>query len=1730
MDTAGPPGQFGATAQAGAVVHDVFGKAGELLPNKSEDGIKAHDESGQEKLGFKSNPGAPTPPQDTDTSSSSDLDKAISDPKVQQLARQVTAHSVKTKDGQNYPNPFTEGEDLDPQLDPSNPQFRPESWVRTLIGIQSRDPELYPQRVAGISYQNLNVHGFGSLADYQKTFGNYPLSITSLWGKLTGRGQRKIQILRDFDGLVRSGEMLVVLGRPGSGCTTLLKTISGRTHGFFIDEASEINYQGIPKETMHKDFRGECMYQAEIDVHFPQLTVGQTLKFAAEAKAPRNRLPGVTRDMYAEHMTKVIMAVFGISHTFNTKVGNEYIRGVSGGERKRVSIAEAALGASPLQCWDNSTRGLDSATALEFVKTLRISTSLSRATAAVAIYQASQGIYDIFDKVVVLYEGRQIYFGPTESAKLFFVDMGFYCTDRATTGDFLTSLTNPAERVVREGFEHLVPRTPDEFAQRWQQSPDRAQLLEDIAQFNKEFPVGGQELAQFQKSRKATMAKGQRAKSPYTLSIPMQVKLCLYRGFQRLQGDASITLTSVIGNSVMAIIIGSVFYNLPHDTGSFYYRGALLFFAVLLNAFASFLEILTLYAQRPIVEKQAQYAFYHPFSEAIASMLCDLPSKFFMSISFNVTLYFLSHLRRTPGAFFTFYLFSLVTTLTMSMLFRFIGACSKTLAQAMAPAAVSILALIIYTGFAIPVRDMHPWFRWIGYIDPVAYAFESLMINEFQGEKYKCVGFVPAYPGLQPDQHVCNTIGSIPGQDYVDGTRYINEAFSYYDKHKWRNLGVLIAMMIGLCAAYLIAAELVAAQRSKGEVLVFPRGKIPGFAKKKSSSDEEEKVDDRPTADGAVIEKTVTAGDVPPSIQKQTAIFHWQAVNYDIKIKGEGRRILNDVDGWVKPGTLTALMGATGAGKTSLLDTLASRVTMGVVTGQMLVNGRQRDSGFQRKTGYVQQQDLHLATSTVREALNFSALLRQPKTTPKKEKLEYVEEVIKVLEMESYADAVVGVLGEGLNVEQRKRLTIGVELAARPALLLFLDEPTSGLDSQTAWSIVALLRKLANNGQAILCTIHQPSAVLFQEFDRLLFLVYGGKTVYFGDIGHNSRTLTSYFEHNGARTCGVEENPAEWMLDIVGAAPGSQNTTDWGQVWRESPEKQQVRATLANMKRDLSKLPAEDDPASLREFAESFTTQLLAVQNRVFQQYWRTPYYLYSKLLLCLATAIFIGFSFWDSAVSIQGLQNQLFSIFMLMTMFGNLVQQILPHFVTQRALYESRERPSKTYGWKVFMLSQIFVEIPWNTLMSVLIFVCFYYPIGMYRNAQPTHALNQRSTLFWLFIWQFLLFTSTFTDMIIAGIELAETAGNIGQLLFSLTLIFCGVLAGPVQLPGFWIFMYRVSPFTYLIDGMLSTGLANTQVKCSSIEYINFNPTAGKTCSEYMADYISAAGGYLTNPNATTQCNFCTASDTNTYLSALSSSYSNRWRNFGIMWAFIIFNTAAALFLYWLARVPRKQKVSEEALPDPETLSRSQTKSDGLMSKVQSKVSYTSLTKEQSKSTLGRRGTAATEDEKSIPPVPPVASEKLGKGSYEERKGSSEGLSPSSSGGEKDLEKAAVMDVAQEKKSPTIAEKERDIRLEPTNNMSNTARDFEKVDSVDAKDMAEGQVTPKATPRVAPITIPSAHGDEGSSVADSQVSPISAVTASEGRRDGSESESGGEKVWNTDLVNRSHIPGELKE
>ncbi|KAH7142903.1 ABC-2 type transporter-domain-containing protein [Dactylonectria estremocensis] len=1438
------------------------------------------------------------------------------DQEIHQLARRLTTRSGKN----GHPSEALFPTVADSSLDPNGSSFNASKWAKAYYSSRAAASDGNAPRTTGLAFKNLDVYGYGTQTDFQKTVANVALEGASVLRKLFGDKGQRIDILRGLEGVVHAGEMLCVLGPPGSGCSTLLRTIAGDTHGFHVDDQATLNYQGVRPEQMATAYRGEAIYTAEVDHHFPHLTVGDTLYFAARARCPpKNRIPNnIDRREYAEHLRDVIMAMFGISHTKNTRVGNDFVRGVSGGERKRVTIAEAALGFSPLQCWDNSTRGLDSANAIEFCRVLKTQSEILGISSCVAIYQAPQTAYEMFDKVIVLYEGRQVFFGKADAAKAYFEALGYVCPEQQTTPDFLTSMTNPVERIIRRGCN--PPSTSEEFAQAWQSSQERAQLLDEIDRYTDAHPFDGEHHQKFYESRRVDQSPAQRKKSPFNLSYLDQLNLNLWRAFALLKSDPSIPLTMLVSNLFEALIVASVFYNLPENTTSFFRRTILLFFIVLLNAFSSILEIMTLYAKRKVVEKQARYAFYHPSAEALSAMVIDLPYKITNAIFLNSVLYFMCNLRREPGPFFFFLLISFTLTLTMSMMFRLIGSVTKTLSQALAPASIILPALVLYTGFTIPTNYMQGWLSWLRWINPMFYGLESVFLNEFVGRQFPCSDLVPSGPGyssLVSRQSVCNVAGSVPGQLYVEGESYLRSAFQFENTHRWRNFGVLIAFMVLFLLLHLFTTEFVSSERSKGEVLVFLRESI---GKRSSTRLDLESGNSSP----AVSRQAGYSSDDTAEVERQTSIFHWTDVCYDIKIKGEPRRILDHVDGWVKPGTLTALMGVSGAGKTTLLDVLASRVTMGVVSGDMLVDGHHRDSSFQRKTGYVTQQDLHLATSTVREALTFSALLRQPAKYSKAEKIAYVDTVINLLNMSEYSDAIIGIPGEGLNVEQRKRLTIGVELVARPQLLLFLDEPTSGLDSQTSWSICDLMEELTKAGQAILCTIHQPSAMLFQRFNRLLLLAKGGKTVYFGEVGANSTTLMNYFVRNGGPALPEGVNPAEHMLAVIGAAPGAQTDIDWPAVWRSSPEYQSVQSELSKLSSSEKATASAVEEASSRknsseynEFAATFLVQVREVTKRVFQQYWRSPAYIFSKFVLSAGAALFIGLSILNSDNTIRGLQNQMFGVFLFITIFAQITEQLMPVFCDQRTLYEARERPSKSYCWQSFMIANISVEMVWNSFFSIFCFICWYYPIGLYQNAEWTNEVHIRGICIFLHVWMFFLLASSFGHLMIAGAPNPDIAGGIQNLLFVMMFVFCGVLAGPDQLPGFWIFMYRVNPFTYVVEAFMGTTLANAPVECASNEIITFEPSGSgsTTCAEYMKNYISTKGGYLIGDSAmsTQECKYCLIADTNAFLQGINVEFDHRWRNYGILWAYVIFNTAGAVFLYWLIRVPKKSKVKKD-------------------------------------------------------------------------------------------------------------------------------------------------------------------------------------------------------------------------
>ncbi|KAI0813384.1 ABC-2 type transporter-domain-containing protein [Xylaria sp. FL0064] len=225
-------------------------------------------------------------------------------------------------------------------------------------------------------------------------------------------------------------------------------------------------------------------------------------------------------------------------------------------------------------------------------------------------------------------------------------------------------------------------------------------------------------------------------------------------------------------------------------------------------------------------------------------------------------------------------------------------------------------------------------------------------------------------------------------------------------------------------------------------------------------------------------------------------------------------------------------------------------------------------------------------------------------------------------------------------------------------------------------------------------------------------------------------------------------------------------------------------------------------------------------------------------------------------------------------------------------------------YSWYTFITSSIIVELPSGIFASLLIFFPYYYPVGIDKNAIPSHTVTERGGLMFFILITFSFFQSTFANMCIAGVETAELGGILSLFLFALTLIFCGVIVPRASLPGFWIFLYRVSPFTYIIGAMLSTGLGRLEVQCDKLELLTFQPPQGQTCGEYVAHFPVGA---LYNENATSNRQFCPLTTTDEFLASVDNFYDQKWRNLGLLFAYIAFNVVTTFFLYWIARVPKK-------------------------------------------------------------------------------------------------------------------------------------------------------------------------------------------------------------------------------
>ncbi|CDS13463.1 hypothetical protein LRAMOSA05639 [Lichtheimia ramosa] len=1340
----------------------------------------------------------------------------------------------------------------------------------------------------GLIWRNLLVEGLGADAHTIPTNFSRVSLLLQPW-KLFGVGNNasKKTILRGLNGFCKPGEMLLVLGRPGAGCTTLLKVLALQ-RGSYTRIDGDVSYGGIDPDTFAKRYRGQVVYNEEEDQHYPTLTLKETLQFALRTKTPGNRLPNETKVDFVNKILYLLGNMLGLTKQMDTLVGNAFVRGLSGGERKRLSIAEVMTTQSSIVCYDCSTRGLDAASALDYVRSLRIMTNVFNKTTIATLYQASNSIFNLFDKVLLLDEGYCLYFGPISKARDYFEDLGFYCPPRKSTPDFLTGLCNPLERQVLPGFEDSVPKYASEFQKCYYASDIYKSMMAELdayeAHIHEEKPSRRFEEAVHEEHQKRASKK-----NPYIASFYQQVLALTIRQYQIMIKDKQSLISSFFTVLIQGLITASCYFNLPlTGTGSFSRAGALMF-AMVFVVLVSQSSLVAYLTGRPVLEKHKHFAMFRPSAFYISQVIIDIPFAVVQVLLFEICSYFMMGLNLDAGRFFTYFLLLFTLMLTMNGFFRFCGIVSTSFFVASQLTSLLLILIFIYTGYFIPFDSMHPWFFWIYYINPLAYAYKAVLINEMKGQVYSCEGVgnaVPYGPGYNDWAHkVCTMKGGVSGQDHVLGDDYLRSALSYEPNLLWPDFlvllgfGLLFIVVNSLCMEYF--------STSKGGAVT--KLYLPGKAPKPRTPEEE---DERRRRQADITSKM-------DSISTGTT-FSWQSVNYQVPFKGGPLQLLNDVSGIVKPGHLTALMGSSGAGKTTLLDVLARRKTIGQVQGRMYLNGEALLSDFDRITGYCEQMDIHQPAVTVREALRFSAYLRQDADVPKQEKDDYVEQIIQLLEMDDIADAQIGELdhGSGISIEERKRLTIAMELVAKPQLI-FLDEPTSGLDAQSSYNIVRFIRKLADAGWPVLCTIHQPSAILFEHFDHLLLLVRGGKTAYYGEIGPDARTMIDYFESNGGPKCTPDANPAEYILEVVGAGTAGKAKRDWAEVWANSKEAKALEEELEHIHNTADQHPKR----KALTYATSFWYQFYMVNKRMALVYWRSPDYNIGRFMTIMFISLVNGFTFWKMTYSSIDMQNRIFAVFNSFIMANMLIILAQPKFMVER-LYFRREYASRFYGWMPFAFAAILVEVPYIFVFSAFFMCGMYWTAGLVNTSEAVGY-------FYLMLVLFVFWAITLGFLIASIAENPTLAAIINPMCICILILFAGLMQTVYAMPHFWsAWMYWLNPFHYFIEGLAVNELENLPVECTEKDFVKFTPPPGQTCGEYLTDFFNnGALGYVANPNDTdTACQYCTFSSGKEYYStSFGWDAANKWRNLGIVAAFFGFNVIVFLILcYWKRKARR--------------------------------------------------------------------------------------------------------------------------------------------------------------------------------------------------------------------------------
>lgn len=603
------------------------------------------------------------------------------------------------------------------------------------------------------------------------------------------------------------------------------------------------------------------------------------------------------------------------------------------------------------------------------------------------------------------------------------------------------------------------------------------------------------------------------------------------------------------------------------------------------------------------------------------------------------------------------------------------------------------------------------------------------------------------------------------------------------------------------------------------------------------------------------------------------------------------KQLLRDVSGFFKPKTLTALMGSSGAGKTTLMDVLAQYKTEGVITGDIYLNGiplsnasstsatgspavhvhglgtgNQPSGGsalssqaqlYTRSLGVVQQQDLHLGTTTVREALLFSAKLRLPASVTPTQRESFIDELLVLLELDSIAHHLIGDVNiTPLSPHQLKRVTIGVELAANPSIL-FLDEPTSGLDSRAAFIVMRVIKNIALTGRTVCCTIHQPSAELFYMFDSLLLLKSGGSTVYFGEIGSFGSDLVDYFENAPIPSYCYKPslpnntNPASWMLDVIGAGAITKGEiADYALIYEESALKEQAEIELdqllsLNSAQRLSITGTQqarlangssknhDTSSSTSDYAAGFFQQFTTVLTRCWFDHYRNVSYNLTRWGILLFLGVLFGLLYLQIDDSdLSGLNSKIAVVYTAVSFNGvlNTAVSLPVNFRNRESYY--REQSSKTYSSTIYGLCIGIIEIPFVLISNICFMIPFYFMVGFHYEVG---AFFQALVPIYLTSLAFNslghFFAAIFPNIMVASI--------LQGMWFSFSSLFSGVFIRAGSIPVGWKWFYYINPIP---KGWISFIIVEYKNDLKQIyDPTQFTSTTHPTKELYAATFLDA-------------------------------------------------------------------------------------------------------------------------------------------------------------------------------------------------------------------------------------------------------------------------------------------------